>query len=81
MASSLHVSLPDEMRRYVDHRTNGQKVFSTPSEYVRALIREDMKKGAEKFYVYKTLIQGSAEIDRREFASESEIDAVFNEYK
>ena len=77
----MHVSLPDEMRRYVDHRTNGQKVFSTPSEYVRALIRADMEKEAEKLYVYKTLIHGSAEIDRREFVSKSEMDAVFNEYK
>lgn len=81
MTSSLHVSLPDEMRQFVDHRTNGRKVYSTPSEYIRSLIRHDMEKETEKLYVYKTLLQGSAEIDSREFVSDAEIDAVFNEYK
>ena len=42
---------------------------------------ENMKKEAEKCHVYKTLIQGSAEIDRCEFPSESEMNAVFNEHR
>lgn len=42
MTSSLHVSLPDEMRAFVDMRANGKSQYTTPSEYVRALIREDM---------------------------------------
>jgi antitoxin ParD1/3/4 len=42
MPSSLHVSLPDEMRQFVDQRTNGKRRFATPSEYVRALICADM---------------------------------------
>ena len=40
MTSSLHVSLPDEMRAFVDMRANGKNQYTTPSEYVRALIRE-----------------------------------------
>lgn len=62
MTSSLHVSLPDEMRDFVDRRTDGKHVFSTPSEYVRALIREDMEKEAEKLYVYKELLKSVADI-------------------
>jgi antitoxin ParD1/3/4 len=63
MASSLHVSLPDEMRRFVDQRTNGKKHYTTPSEYVRALIREDMENDAEARYVYKELLKSAADIE------------------
>ena len=62
MTSSLHVSLPDEMRNFVDHRANGKHDFSTPSEYVRALIREDMEKEGEKKYIYKELLKSAADI-------------------
>ena len=62
MSSSLHVSLPDELRQFVDRRTNGKEQFSTPSEYIRALIREDMEKQEEKNYVYKELLKSAADI-------------------
>ncbi len=63
MTSSLHVSLPDEMRAYVDLRTNGRRDYSTPSEYVRALIRFDMEQDAKKLYVFKELLKSSDEIE------------------
>ena len=63
MTSSLHVSLPDEMRQFVDQRTNGKKRYTTPSEYVRALIREDMENDAEARYVYKELLKSAADIE------------------
>lgn len=81
MSSSLHVSLPDEMRNFVDHRTNGKRDFLTPSEYIRSLIRGDMEKEAEKRYVYQILSQGSAEADRLEFVSSEEIDSVLKEFE
>ena len=62
MTSSLHVSLPDEMRKFVDHRTDGTHHFSTPSEYVRALIRDDMEKQAQRLYVHKELLRSTADI-------------------
>ncbi|MFN7918855.1 MAG: type II toxin-antitoxin system ParD family antitoxin [Bryobacteraceae bacterium] len=45
--SSLNISLPQNMKDYVEHQveTSG---FSTPSEYIRALIREDQKRQAEE---------------------------------
>ena len=43
MASSLNVSLTDELRRFVDSRTGDRGVYATPSEYLRDLIRRDME--------------------------------------
>ena len=62
MTSSLHVSLPDEMRDFVVHRADGKHSFSTPSEYVRALIRRDMEKEEEKKYIYRELLKSAADI-------------------
>jgi Arc/MetJ-type ribon-helix-helix transcriptional regulator len=39
MSSNLNVSLTDKLRRFVDTRASDQDVYSTPSEYVRDLIR------------------------------------------
>jgi antitoxin ParD1/3/4 len=38
--SSLNISLPKSLREYVESRV-GESGYSTPSEYLRALIRED----------------------------------------
>lgn len=62
MTSSLHVSLPDEMRAYVDLRTNGKKAYATPSEYVRALIRTDMEKESERLYIFGELLKSADDI-------------------
>ena len=41
MASNLNIQLTDELRRYVDERASDDDVYSTPSEYIRDLIRKD----------------------------------------
>ncbi|MEK6746088.1 MAG: CopG family transcriptional regulator [Pseudomonadota bacterium] len=76
MTSSLHVSLPDEMRAYVDIRTNGSKDYSTPSEYVRALIRSDMERDAQKLYVFKELLKSNDEISNNIFVPLSILDEI-----
>ena len=44
--TSMNVSLPEELKEYVEARTkNG---YSTPSEYVRELIRTDQKRQAKE---------------------------------
>ncbi len=43
MASSLNLSLTDELRRYVNERSGDGDVYATPSEFIRDLIRQDMK--------------------------------------
>ena len=70
MGSSLHVSLPDEMRRYVDRIADGSAIYATPSEYVRDLIRKDM----EKMEVYHSLLQGLDEAERGEFVPQEEVE-------
>ena len=77
MGASLHVSLPDEMRRFVDSIADGTSTYATPSEYVRDLIRKDM----EKMEVYGALIRGSDQADRGEFAPEDAIDKLLEEIK
>lgn len=45
--STLNVSLPDSMRAFIEEQTkNGD--FSTASEYLRSLIREDQKRKAQE---------------------------------
>jgi len=43
MASSLNISLTDEMRSYVNSRASDNDLYATPSEYIRDLIRQDME--------------------------------------
>ena len=74
MTSSLHVSLPDEMRAYVDLRTNGKNAYATPSEYVRDLIRRDMEVEAERRYVFTELLKSAEEIARGDLISAEDIE-------
>ena len=40
MARSLNLSLTDELRAFLDANSGDGTLFSTPSEFVRSLIRE-----------------------------------------
>jgi antitoxin ParD1/3/4 len=44
--TSMNVSLPEALKDYVQERV-AQGAFSNPSDYIRALIREDRKRQAE----------------------------------
>lgn len=44
--TSMNISLPDELKLYVEAQT--KTGYSTPSEYVRELIREDQKRRAQE---------------------------------
>ena len=39
MASSMNLSLTDELRDFVNSRTGNRRIYATPSEYLRDLIR------------------------------------------
>ena len=43
----VNISLPDQMRQYIDERIN-EGAYHTTSEYFRDLIREDQKRRAEE---------------------------------
>ena len=72
MASSLNVSLTDELRRYVDSRASDTDLYSTPSEFIRDLIRRDMQDWA----IVKNVAQGLREAGRGEFTLESILDIL-----
>lgn len=75
MTSSLHVSLPDEMRAYVDLRTNGKNAYATPSEYVRALIRNDMERESQRLYVFRELLKSEEDIKQGRLYTLQEVEA------
>jgi len=68
--SSLHVNLPDELRRFVDQRTSGKEIYSTPSEYVRDLIRRDMQDAK----IAMDVLRGLDEIKNKRFSGKSILD-------
>jgi len=76
MSSSLNVSLTDELRRFVDTRASDQDVYSTPSEYVRDLIRRDM----EGAVILTKVRRGLDDIKNNRFAKETVLD-IIEEYK
>ncbi|HKT11339.1 MAG TPA: type II toxin-antitoxin system ParD family antitoxin [Terriglobia bacterium] len=45
--ASLNISLPKALKEYVEGQV-AEGAYSTPSEYVRTLIREDRKKRAHE---------------------------------
>jgi antitoxin ParD1/3/4 len=45
--SSLNISLPQPMKTFIETRVQEDN-YSTPSEYVRALVREDQKRREEQ---------------------------------
>ena len=44
--TSMNVSLPEELKTYIEQQT--KTGYSTPSEYVRELIRGDQKRRAQE---------------------------------
>ncbi|MGH9663052.1 MAG: ribbon-helix-helix domain-containing protein, partial [Bryobacteraceae bacterium] len=44
--TSMNISLPEDLRRFAEAQT--KRGYSTPSEYIRELIREDQKRKAKE---------------------------------
>jgi antitoxin ParD1/3/4 len=70
--TTLHISLPEELKRYVQERVAAE-AYSNPSDFVRALIREDRKnRGQERLeaLLLEGLDSGEAQLlDSPEWAS------------
>lgn len=75
MASSLNLSLTDELRRYVNSRASDDDLYATPSEYIRDLIRRDM----QDWMIVREVAQGLREARSGEFVSESILDILDEE--
>jgi antitoxin ParD1/3/4 len=56
--STMHISLSDALKQRVKERVE-QEHFSNPSDYVRTLIREDLKRQDEK-RLEEMLLEGLA---------------------
>ncbi len=54
--AGLNVNMTDDLREFVDGRTE-EKGFSTPTEYVRQLIREDRERATQE-QLEELLVQG-----------------------
>ncbi len=70
MASSLNLSLTDELREYINSRTGDAGVYSTPSEYLRDLIRRDM----ESQEVVEHILNGLDDVKHGRFSDKSILD-------
>jgi antitoxin ParD1/3/4 len=46
-SATMNISLPDSLKEYVKERVE-EESYSTPSDYVRSLIRDDQKRRDEK---------------------------------
>lgn len=70
MASSLNLSLTNELREYVDSRTGDSGVYATPSEYIRDLIRHDM----EAVMTLNHVLAGLDDLKREKMSEKSILD-------
>jgi len=57
MARSINLSLTDELRAFLDENSGDGTLFATPSELVRALIREK-KESMEAAELRKAVLEG-----------------------
>jgi antitoxin ParD1/3/4 len=53
---TIHISMPESLKEYMDERVS-EEHYSTISDYVRALVREDQKRRAEEL-LEKLLLEG-----------------------
>ena len=53
---TIHISLPESLKEYMDERV-AEEHYSTFSDYIRALVREDQKRHAEE-RLEKLLLEG-----------------------
>ncbi len=70
MASSMNLSLTDELRDFINSRTGDSGLYATPSEYLRDLIRRDMESQATVAHV----MQGLDDIAEGRFSDKSILD-------
>jgi antitoxin ParD1/3/4 len=75
MASSLNLSLTDELRRFIDSRTGDEGLYATPSEYLRDLVRKDMEAQSTIAHV----MQGLEDIKHGRFSEYSILDIADEE--
>jgi antitoxin ParD1/3/4 len=61
MARSINLSLTDELRAFLDRSSGAGTLFATPSEFVRALIREK-KERQEAAELREAVLEGYGDV-------------------
>ncbi len=61
MARSINLSLTDELRAFLDQNSGDGTLFSTPSEFVRDLIREK-KDRQDAAALRQSVLEGYADV-------------------
>lgn len=61
MARSINLSLTDELRAFLDENSGDGTLFSTPSEFVRDLIREK-KDRLDAAALRQAILEGYADV-------------------
>jgi antitoxin ParD1/3/4 len=61
MASTLNLSLTDELREFVDEHSGEGTLFATPSEFVRSLLREK-KERLEAARIRDAILEGYQDV-------------------
>lgn len=74
MASTINLSLPDELQQYVRSRSGDDDVYGTPDEFIRDLIRRDM----EEWQLAKEVATGMREAREGKFVDGTILD-ILNE--
>ncbi len=70
MASSMNLSLTNELRDFVNSRTGDASPYATPSEYLRDLIRRDMESQA----IVAHVMRGLDDLAKGRFSEKSILD-------
>ncbi|MEQ9425197.1 MAG: hypothetical protein RJQ09_12310 [Cyclobacteriaceae bacterium] len=61
MANSLNVALTEELKRFIKEQSGDNSLFSTPSEYIRDLVRKD-KEQKESENIRKAILSGYRDV-------------------
>lgn len=61
VARSINLSLTDELRAFLDENSGDGTLYSTPSEFVRALIREK-KERLEAAELRRSIVEGYGDV-------------------
>ena len=81
MARSINLSLTDELRAFLDENSGDGTLFSTPSEFVRDLIRKG-KERQDAAALRQAVLEGYADIrDGKTHAYSGDLRAMLETYR
>ena len=81
MARSINLSLTDELRAFLDRNSGDGTLFATPSEFVRAMIREK-KERQDAAALRRGILEGYDDVlHRRTRPYTGDLRAMLDEYR